>query len=218
MLGIDTVIFDMDGLLLDTEPLWSKSMQLISARHHIPVQPYQFKETTGLKIQEVVAYWAIKYPWQGAGVAEVSEEIIDTIIALSKTEGRVMPGALSLLKNLKSQHFKIGVATSSPIRMLQELIHFFDLQEYFIELSSADTVGFGKPHPGVFLHCAAQMNSTPLNCMVLEDSVNGTIAAKAARMSVIAIPDPAHYEDPRFAIADKKVRSLEDLSALTDFI
>lgn len=207
----------MDGLLLDTEPLWTKSMQRISEKHKIPVKPYQFKETTGLKIHEVVAYWAIKYPWQGSSVQEVAEEVIDDIIALSKLEGRVMPGAIGLLNQLKELNFKLGVATSSPIRMLHELIHYFELQSYFIELSSADTVGLGKPHPAVFLHCAAQMGSNPLNCVVFEDSVNGVIAGKAARMKVIAVPDALHFEDKRFGIADLKFRSLEEVNPETDF-
>lgn len=214
---IDTAIFDMDGLLLDTEPLWSKSMQRISQKHKIPVLPHQFKETTGLKIYEVVEYWSVKYPWQGAGVHEISEEIIDDIIALSKAEARVMPGALKLLRSLKENNFKLGVATSSPIRMLQELIRHFDLGAYFTELSSADTVGFGKPHPAVFLHCAAQLGSRPLQCIVFEDSLNGIIAAKAARMKVIAIPDELHFDNPKFALADKKYRSLAEVVPAEDF-
>lgn len=207
----------MDGLLLDTEPLWGKSMWRIAQKHQIPILQHQFKETTGLKIHEVVAYWAIKYPWKGANVEQIAEEIIDDIIALSKAEGRVMPGVLSLLKNLKTKGYKLGVATSSPTRMLQELIDFFELKSYFIELSSADTVGFGKPHPAVFLHCAAQMRSEPLNCLVFEDSFNGIIAAKAARMKVIAVPDELHFNEPRFAAADKKIRSLEEVNIESDF-
>ncbi|MCC6186333.1 MAG: hexitol phosphatase HxpB [Chitinophagaceae bacterium] len=214
---IDTVIFDMDGLLLDTEPLWSKSMLRIAERHHIPIQAQQFKETTGLKIHEVVAYWAIKYPWQGASVETVSEEIVDDIIELSKAEARVMPGAIALLDTLKTKGYKLGVATSSPTRMLYALIEHFEIKDYFSELSSADTVGFGKPHPAVFLHCAAQLGSNPLTCIVFEDSFNGIIAAKAARMRVIAVPDALHYHDARFAAADKKVRSLEVIDVAKDF-
>jgi mannitol-1-/sugar-/sorbitol-6-/2-deoxyglucose-6-phosphatase len=215
---IDTVIFDMDGLLLDTEPLWGKSMLRIAQKHEIPIQAHQFKETTGLKIHEVVAYWAIKYPWKGSSIHQVAEEIIDDIIALSKSEASVMHGALELLMQLKDKGFKLGVATSSPIRMLYELIDFFELTHFFDELSSADTVGFGKPHPAVFLHCAAQMGSEPLNCVVFEDSFNGIVAGKAARMKVIAVPDSSHFDEPRFAAADKIVRSLADVNIALDLI
>ena len=208
----------MDGLLLDTEPLWGKSMLRIAQKHNIPIQAHQFKETTGLKIHEVVAYWSVKYPWTGSDIHTIAEEIIDDIIALSKKEGRVMPGVISLLKALNEKGYKLGVATSSPIRMLTTLIEHFNLSTYFTELSSADTVGFGKPHPAVFLHCAAQLKSEALHCLVLEDSLNGIIAAKAARMKVIAVPDQAHYDDVRFAVADKKIRSLEEININRDFI
>jgi HAD superfamily hydrolase (TIGR01509 family) len=208
---IDTVIFDMDGLLLDTEPLWGKSMLRIAQKHHIPIQAHQFKETTGLKIHEVVHYWSIKYPWQGSSIDEVAEEIIDDIIALAKVEGGIMPGAINLLQNLSAQHFKLGVATSSPTRMLHELIHHFELHPFFQQLSSADSVGFGKPHPAVFLDCARHLNSNALQCLVLEDSFNGVLAAKAARMKVIAVPDNLHFDDERFVIADLKMRSLLEI-------
>ena len=205
---IDTVIFDMDGLLLDTEPLWGKSMLRIAQKHHIPIQAHQFKETTGLKIHEVVHYWSIKYPWQGSSVDVVAEEIIDDIIALAKAEAGIMPGVIDLIQKLSAQNFKLGVATSSPTRMLYELIHHFELHPFFQQLSSADSVGFGKPHPAVFLDCARHLNSSALACVVLEDSFNGVLAAKAARMKVIAVPDEQHFDDERFVIADHKIRSL----------
>lgn len=216
-LKIDTVIFDMDGLLLDTEPLWGKSMLKIAQKHSIPIQANQFKETTGLKIHEVVSYWAQKYPWEGAKVNQVAEEIIDDIINLAKSEGKVMVGAIELLKLLKHHGYKLAVATSSPTRMLHALIDHFQLNCYFDQLCSADTVEFGKPHPAVFLHCAQVLGSNPIRCVVFEDSFNGVVAAKAARMKAIAIPDPQHFDDLRFGAADLKLSSLAEVNIARDF-
>lgn len=208
---INTVLFDMDGLLLDTEPLWGQSMSRIADKHRIGIHANRFKETTGLRIYEVTEHWALHFPWEGNSPREVAEEILDDIIALSKLQGRVMPGVVALLDLLDQHQFKIGLASSSPLRMIEALVTHFGIRDRFHCITSADAVEWGKPHPGVFLHCAESLGSKLHECLVLEDSVNGAIAGKAARMKVIAVPDELHFDDPRFAIADRKLRSLEDV-------
>ncbi len=207
---INTVIFDVDGLLLDTEPLWGKSMLQVAEKHKIPITAQRFKETTGLRIYEVTDHWAIHYPWEGRSSKEVAEEILDEIIASSKSHATVMRGVEQTLQLLKKHKFKIGLASSSPARMIHELVDHFGITHYFDVITSADVVDLGKPHPAVFLHCAAELGSRPNQCVVLEDSVNGMIAGKAARMKVIAIPEEIHFDDPRFSIADARLRSMED--------
>lgn len=208
---INTVLFDMDGLLLDTEPLWGVSMLRVAEKHGIQISKEKFKETRGFHIYEVTEHWAHKYPWHGKSSQEVAEEILDDIIELSKTSGRIMPGVEQTLKMLKKHHFKIGLASSSPERMILALVEFFGIRHYFDSIVSADAVELGKPHPAVFLHCAKELGSKPMHCVVLEDSVNGMIAGKAARMKVIAIPDEVHFDDPRFTLADAKLSTMEDL-------
>lgn len=205
---INTVLFDMDGLLLDTEPLWGESMLKVAARHNIPITADKFKETTGLRIYEVTDYWAHKYPWQGSTSQHVADEILDDIIALSKERATVLPGIIESLELLKSNKYKIGLASSSPIRMIDELITHFDLKKYFDVIVSADVVELGKPHPAVFLHAAKELNANPLECVVLEDSVNGLLAGKSARMKVIVVPDVLHYHKPEFALAEAKLTSM----------
>ncbi len=207
---INTVIFDMDGLLLDTEPLWGKSMLQVAEKHNMPITAQRFKETTGLRIYEGSDHWAIHYPWEGRSSKEVAEEILDEIIASSKSHATVMRGVEQTLQLLKKHKFKIGLASSSPARMIHELVDHFGITHYFDVITSADVVDLGKPHPAVFLHCAAELGSRPNQCVVLEDSVNGMIAGKAARMKVIAIPEEIHFDDPRFSIADARLRSMED--------
>jgi mannitol-1-/sugar-/sorbitol-6-/2-deoxyglucose-6-phosphatase len=207
---INTVLFDMDGLLLDTEPLWGVSMLRVAEKHKIPITRERFKETTGLRIYEVTDYWHLKYPWEGKSADEVATEILDDIIHLSKTDGSVLPGVIQTLELLKENGYKIGLASSSPARMINALVEHFGIQHYFDCITSADVVELGKPHPGVFMHCAQSLNASPLQCVVLEDSVNGMIAGKAARMKVIVVPDELHFDDPRFALADAKLKSLEN--------
>jgi sugar-phosphatase len=207
---INTVLFDMDGLLLDTEPLWGVSMLKVAERHKIPITRERFKETTGLRIYEVTDHWATYYPWQGKSSNEVAEEILDDIIAASKEHGRVLDGVEETLLLLKKHKYKIGLASSSPKHMIDALVGHFNLTKYFDCITSADIVELGKPHPAVFLHCAASLGAKHNECLVLEDSVNGMIAAKAARMKVIVVPDELHFDDPRFTLADRKLKSLTD--------
>ena len=207
---INTVLFDMDGLLLDTEPLWGESMLRVAEKHRIPIGRDRFKETTGLRIYEVTDYWAVKYPWEGSTAVEVADEILDDIIATSKEKASVLRGVKKALALLKEHKYKIGLASSSPQRMIEELVSHFEIRHYFDAITSADAAELGKPHPAVFLDCAAELGSTPLQCAVLEDSVNGMIAGKAARMKVIVVPDALHFDDPRFALADAKLGSMED--------
>jgi mannitol-1-/sugar-/sorbitol-6-/2-deoxyglucose-6-phosphatase len=207
---ITTVLFDMDGLLLDTEPLWGESMLRVAEKHKIPITRERFKETTGLRIYEVTDHWAIHYPWKGKSSKEVAEEILDDIIASSRQSGTVLKGVVQALQLLKKHHYKIGLASSSPKHMIDALVNHFALTDYFDTITSADAVDLGKPHPAVFLHCAAILGSKPNECLVLEDSVNGMIAGKAARMKVVVVPDELHFDDPRFSLADARLRSLED--------
>lgn len=207
---IDTVLFDMDGLLLDTEPLWGESMLRVARKHGIPITRERFKETTGLRIYEVTDYWSVKFPWEGSSPVEVADEILDDIITTSKEKGSVLKGVKKALALLKAHHYKIGLASSSPYRMIDELVSHFDIKHYFEAIHSADRAELGKPHPAVFLDCAAELGASPLQCAVLEDSVNGMIAGKAARMKVIVVPDALHFDDPRFALADAKLGSMED--------
>jgi len=207
---INTVLYDMDGLLLDTEPLWGVSMLRVAEKHKIPITRERFKDTTGLRIYEVTDYWAIHYPWEGKTAREVADEILDDIIASSKENAGVLKGVVKSLKLLKKHNFKVGLASSSPKHMIDTLVDHFDLTQYFDVITSADAVEMGKPHPAVFLHCAAALGSKPNECLVLEDSVNGMIAGKAARMKVIVVPDELHFDDPRFSLADGKLSSLED--------
>jgi sugar-phosphatase len=101
---------------------------------------------------------------------------------------------------------QLAVASSSPPRLIEASLARLGLRDHFTEIVSAESEPYGKPHPAVFLTTAARLGVAPTECLVFEDSLNGLVAAKAARMICVAVPERV---DPRFAFADLVLPSLE---------
>lgn len=185
-------------------------MAKITRQFGIEISDEIFRFTTGLRIYEVTEFWKSHLNWHTkASTKEVAEAILDEIIRSAKTEGSVMSGAEKCIHFLKEKGVKIGLATSSPLRMTEALLSHFKLTLLFDKVVSADSVKFGKPHPGVFLACAQLLEVSAESCVALEDSINGLIAAKAARMKVVAVPEPGRFDDARFSLADIRLASLQ---------
>lgn len=210
---IETAIFDMDGLLIDSEPLWLQAELDIfgalgldlSGRHKLP-------DTLGLRIDLVVKMWHMAMPWQGASLDEVSARITERALELVQQTRPLLPGVQQALELCRSQALNIGLASASPLHMQQQVLKMFDLEGYFDQLVSAEFLPYSKPHPEVYLIAAERLGSDPLRCITLEDSFNGMIATKAARMRSIVIPAAENLQDPRWVLADHRLDSLEQLT------
>ena len=100
------------------------------------------------------------------------------------------------------------------MRLIKATVKKLEIESYFDMLVSAEYETYGKPHPAVFLHTADRIDARPERCVVIEDSFNGLLAAKSAKMKCVIIPDPATYDEARFVIADWKLRSLEEISSV----
>jgi sugar-phosphatase len=205
---IDTAIFDMDGLLVDSEPLWVESMQEVFQTVDVVMSPELAVQTTGLRTVEVVHYWHQHFQWQGKSKEQVAEEIIDSISYKVIQSGYVMEGVQEVLDFFKAQGCKLGLASSSPLRFIQKVLQHFELSSYFDVVQSAEFEPYGKPHPAVYLSCAKSLNAHPLSCVAFEDSINGMVAAKAARMKVVVVPEKHNLTNPKYALADMQLSSL----------
>lgn len=204
------VIFDMDGVLIDSEPLWKIAEVEGFGKVGLDLTYTDCEETVGLRIDEVVRLWHKKVGWENKSIEEVSEDIVDILIREIQTQGKALAGVYESLELLKSSDYKIGLATSSAQRIVDTVLQKLDIAHYFDATHSAEFELLGKPHPGVFLSCADQLNVHANDCLVIEDSFNGVVAARAARMKVVAIPEKSHQPDQRLIIADQILDSLHE--------
>lgn len=219
----------MDGLLIDSEPLWQEAEILIFQRVNIMLTRELCLQTKGLRIDEVVNYWYQKYPWTNLTKKEVEELIIAKVIELIHLKGKPLAGVDKAISFVRQKQVKlaralyreetslpslvkIALASSSATIIIQAALQKLNLTDVFTQIYSAETELFGKPHPGVYLTTANKLNVLPQECLALEDSLNGVLAAKAAQMKCIAIPEPLQYDNPKFAIADITLKSLEQLN------
>ncbi|MCG5048187.1 hexitol phosphatase HxpB [Pectobacterium brasiliense] len=212
--SIRAAIFDMDGLLIDSEPLWDKAELEVIASLGIDISLREsMKDTLGLRIDMVVELWYQRSPWATPARDEVVRCIIDRAIELVAEQRPLLPGVEHALQLCREQNLKIGLASASPLRMQQQVLRMFNLEHYFDVLMSAETLPYSKPHPEVYLNAANGLGVPPTQCVALEDSVNGMIATKAARMRSIVIPQAEFCDDARWALADYKLDSLSQLTA-----
>jgi sugar-phosphatase len=185
----------MDGLLIDSEILWHKAEVEIFGHLGVPISEAKNRSTKGMYVSEVVDFWFAK---QRVG------ELVDA-------EGRMLPGAARAI-DLTSERGPIALASSTPLALIVRVLDHFDLRERFQSIHSAEFEPYGKPHPGVFLSAAASLDVSPTECLVIEDSAAGVLAAKAGSMTVVAVPTPEDRSLPVFSLADLVLESLTQLS------
>ena len=208
---IEAVIFDMDGLLIDSEPLWQEAEILVFKKVGINLTCELCQRTQGLRIDEVVKYWYQRYPWTNLTKLAVEELIVGKVIELIHLQGESLPGVEQAIAFVQSKNVKIALASSSASIIIQAALKKLGLTDVFAQVYSAESEVLGKPHPGVYLTTAKKLNIAPQSCLAIEDSLNGVLAAKAAQMKCIAIPEAIQQNNPKFAIADLTLTSLEKL-------
>ncbi|ADU68955.1 hexitol phosphatase HxpB [Pantoea sp. At-9b] len=207
-------IFDMDGLLIDSEPLWDRAELDIFASLGVDLtRRHELPDTLGLRIDQTVRMWYETLPWNGPDQQEVTQRIIARALALVEETRPLLPGVEQALQLCREQGLKIALASASPLHMLERVLEMFNLRHYFDQIASAEHLPYSKPHPQVYLDAAAQLGIDPLNCVALEDSFNGMVASKAARMRSIVVPAAEHRADARWALANVRLDDLTQLAA-----
>jgi sugar-phosphatase len=210
----DTVIFDMDGLLVDSEPLWNDVAKGVLAQYGIVLSEEQYHITTGLRTREFLQWWFRLYGISDDELAGCDKLIIDTVIARVEKYAPVMPGVPYIFNFFKQRGFKIGIASTSPPELIEKVAQVIGIKEQVQHYASAQYLKYAKPHPEVYLNCAALLGSDPLQCICFEDSFNGMIAVKAARMKAVVVPHHSQQKQERWAAADLRLSSLVNFGEL----
>jgi mannitol-1-/sugar-/sorbitol-6-/2-deoxyglucose-6-phosphatase len=209
--SIAATLFDMDGLLIDSEILWHEAEVEIFGSLGVPLFESSSRSTKGVFVNEVVDYWYARFPWSGPSKDVVVDMLLERVGSLVESEGRLLPGALRAI-DLASARGPVALASSTPLALIHRCLGHFGLASRFVSIHSAEFEPYGKPHPGVFLTAASSLGVAPSRCLVFEDSSAGVIAARAASMHIVAVPTPEDRSDVEFLLADLVLDTLEELS------
>jgi len=211
---IEAVIFDIDGLLIDSEPLWNEAADEIFAQFGIKLTEQQYLSTTGLRTKEFVDWWFNHFK-KDLQLAEVAEnQIIETVLDKIEKKGTMMKGVHNIINFFHEKKLPMGLATSSPPQLIDLVLKMLGITPYITATASAQHLPYGKPHPQVYLDCAKKLNINPTTCLCFEDSFNGMIAAKAARMKCVVVPAHHQLKEERWAASDLKLSSLQNFGEL----
>jgi len=211
---LDTVIFDMDGLLVDSEPLWNEVAKEVLAHYGIVLTEEQYYITTGLRTREFLQWWFSRHGISEDELAACEYKIVHRVMARIEKEAAVMPGVPYIFNFFKQRGFKIGIASTSPPELIELVSGLIGVKQYVQHYTSAQYLKYAKPHPEVYLNCAELLGSNPLQCICFEDSFNGMIAVKAARMKAVVVPHHSQQKQERWAAADLRLASLVNFGEL----
>lgn len=209
---IKAVIFDMDGVLIDSEPLWQEAEKLVFSRVGIQLTTKMCTETMGMRIDEVVKYRHEKQPWQGKSLNDIESEILDETETLITLKGEVMEGVGYILSFFQRKNIRLALASSSNMRIINTVIKKLNLEDSFEIIHSGEFEEFGKPDPAIYLSTLKKMDLIADEAFAIEDSYNGLLSAKAANLKTVVIPEECVWHENKYDIANLKIKSLLEFS------
>ena len=163
------MIFDMDGLLLDSEPFWKEAEIKVFNEIGVPLTSEMCDATVGIRVEEVTAHWHKIYEWdegkQGNSIIEVSTKVIDEVIRLIIEKAVPFDGVNYIIDFFKTRNIKTAIASSSSMRIINAVIEKFSIKDKFEVIHSAEHESSGKPDPAVYLSTAKLLGELPEFCL-----------------------------------------------------
>jgi mannitol-1-/sugar-/sorbitol-6-/2-deoxyglucose-6-phosphatase len=209
---ITAVIFDMDGLLVDSEPFWRRAHRTMLAKRGIDLSEEDARDLAGKGTSAIIEMWRQQYgAWSAEENQYVANELFKEVAEQLETDGEALPGAEALVKKLFDRGVPLAVASSSPLFLIEIVLRRIGVDRYIPIRHSGVDEKRPKPFPDVYLSAADSLGVSPAQCLVFEDSPSGIEAAKAAGMRCIAVPEPGR-DHSLFDQADTVITSLSDFS------
>ena len=210
---IEAIIFDMDGVIIDSEQIWKRAEKEVFSSVGVKLSDELCNITEAMTTSEVTNFWFDKFPWKNKSLEEIEHGVINRVAHLIKEEGKAIDGIEEFIKSLKSKGYKIGLATNSPSNLIPVVLEKLKLSDYFDVTSSAEHEAEGKPAPFVYLTVAEKLNVKPENCLAIEDSHSGLLAAKKAGMKTVIIT-AKNLDNKKIENADYKISSYTKFDSL----
>ncbi len=197
LLTPEAIIFDMDGLLVDSERVWHIAEDEVFASRGLDYTDELRASIIGLRMDEFMAqlqaHFRIEEP-----LADLTAEVNANMLRMIPGMVQPQPGAAELLQLVQQRGWPLAIASSSPMAIIDATLRSQGWDEVFRLRCSADNVARGKPAPDVYLQAAQLLGVAPQHCLALEDSPNGARAAVAAGMTCYAVPDRSHSQPDAF--------------------
>ena len=206
---IKAAIFDMDGLLVDSEPIWTEAAQQVMQKVNFKLTHALKLQTTGLSIKLFLEFCYKIQPWYTPTFEELERDILKLAHKNILENAVAMPGAIDIVRKLKNQGLKLAVASASHMELIEGVLKRLEIIDYFDTWHSGELEEFTKPHPAVYLSTAAKLGVKPEECIAFEDSFTGLRSAHAAGMITICVPTMEVFNDAKFDLAHYKITSLE---------
>lgn len=210
---VQAVVFDMDGTLINSEPVWQKVIVAqFSEWTGATISEEAYLATVGLDTLSLCQAFKEQYEVKGLSPEAMMAAIHDKVITTIHKEGQWMPGAERAVAMAKDLNLPVALATASDQEILTAMTARFGLADLFPVRCCADDVTISKPNPELYLLACSRLGVAPQNSLAFEDSITGLLAAKSAQMSCIAVPDLLPMDDKRYGIADGLLSSLTELT------
>ena len=211
------ILFDMDGVLVDSEPLWRKAEIEVFGRYSILLTDEMCRGTKGKRLDHVVSHWLEHFRRDELDAGSIELEIVEKMEALLSSEAAALPGVVDVFEFCEARAIPWNIATSSTRRLAEAALTKLGLWSKVADrIVTGDQVDEPKPAPEIFIEAARRIGLEPAECLVIEDSTHGCIAGKRAGATVLVVPEVGAPIDGQFDDADflHEVLRVGDVSKL----